>query len=154
VPPSRIGLRRSHLLLDSTVLSLRQCRCHLVAMACPRHRCRGRRRRRRNPTPRGGGATAAVGGGGATPPLPPTSAARLCHLRPLGSGLARADGSQVAPPRSVLNINTLAIQTLCAAAAIQALFGCGPGRPISKIMSYETYIPHSAVICQQYTWYI
>ena len=46
-----------------------------------------------------GGATpplatpaAAVGGLGATLPLLPTSAARLCNLRPLGSGLARADG--------------------------------------------------------------
>jgi hypothetical protein len=37
-------------------------------------------------------------------PGPPTSAARLCHLCPLGSEQARADGSPVAPPRSGLNI--------------------------------------------------
>ena len=102
-------LRRNHLLglyysYVSTVHSLGRCRCNFVAMACPRHRS-GRRRQQRNPTTRGSGA-AAVGDGGATvtPPLPPTLVARHYHLRPLGSGLAQADGSPVAPPRSGLNI--------------------------------------------------
>jgi hypothetical protein len=51
-------------------------------------------------------AAVGIGVGGATPPLPPTrtSVPRLCNLRRLGSGPARADGCPVAPPPCVLNI--------------------------------------------------
>ncbi len=73
---STTRFRRSHLLLDSTVLSLRHCRCHMAAVACPRHPCRGSRRRRHNPTSRGGSETRnptpAADVGGTT--LPPASA--------------------------------------------------------------------------------
>ncbi len=108
MPPDR--LCRSHSLLDPTRLSLRHRR--------QRRRGRGRRQRRRHGCGRRqrrrdayiGGATLAlasagasttaaaavgVGSGGASPQQSPTSAARLCLLRPPGSGycLILADGS-------------------------------------------------------------
>ena len=65
----------------------------------------------------GGGALASCGNpaavsgaaAGATPSLQATlrlpTTSLLCHLRPLGSRLARTDESSVAPPRCVLNLN-------------------------------------------------
>ena len=148
MPTSR--LCRSHLHLDSTVLSLGQCQWHSVPLCCdgllppplpwaaaaaaqlhPRRRRRNRRcwRRRCNPTP-------AVDVGGAT------------------SAGVRADPGPVAPPRSGLNIKQLepCNPNPCAAAAFQARFCCGPARElsVSLITSYDIYIPDSAVICQDY----
>jgi hypothetical protein len=137
------------LLLDSTVLSLRHCRCHMVAVACPRHPCRGSRRRRRNPTSRGGSETAALGGGSsAIPPLPPTSAARLCHLRPLGSGLTRAERCPVALPPCVLKIlHPCNPNPVCRYISSATLLRAGAAaeRPISKNLNLwyasDRYIP-------------
>ncbi len=115
--PSR--LHRSHSLLDSTVFSLHHCWFHLVGVCgCsatpPRpptlaaRLCVHLRQQGSSlstpllpPTTSAAAAVASpaapdmgVSGGGTIPPLPPTqtSVARLCNLRPLGFGLARADG--------------------------------------------------------------
>ena len=55
----------------------------------------------------GGAGRTGNSAAGSTPSLParlpPTSL--LCYLRPMGSGLARTDGSSVAPPHCMLNLN-------------------------------------------------
>ncbi len=95
-------------------------------------------------------AATAVGlsGGSANLQQSPTSAARLCLLRPPGSGwyLALADGSPVAPPYSA-EFNTLAIQYLCAA-TFQLQFCCRAERMIlnARILPgiYKVYTRHKS----------
>ncbi len=73
--------------------------------------------------------------------------ARLCSLRLLGSGLARADGCPVAPPRSGLSIKPPCNpKSVCRCISIAILLRTGS--PNFKL--HGIYIPG---IYQVYTWY-